>query len=165
MAPSSPFVVAVADVIAEPGTRRDVRIETTVDWGLELARVGPELAAELTLENAAGVLVVRGPAETELGFTCHRCLAEWSESLRVELTEAMGFDDDDAGYSLDDDTADLEPVLRDAILLEVPLRPVCRPDCLGLCGTCGADLNTGSCPGHPEESSSPFAGLRDLLEP
>ncbi len=64
------------------------------------------------------------------------------------------------------DVADV-PDLRDfdAVLLALPLRPLCRPDCLGLCGVCGADLNTGSCPGHGEAAASPFTVLRDLLEP
>ncbi len=162
---SSPFVVPVSDLIAEPGLRREIRLDAVVDWRFELAAIGPGIHAELILENASGVLVVRGSAQAELGLTCHRCLTEWSEPLGVELTEALGFEGDEDGYSLDRDTADLEPALRDAVLLNVPLRPLCREGCLGICATCGADLNTGSCPGHEEEGSSPFAGLRDLLEP
>lgn len=162
---SSPFLVHVSDLLADSGSRRAVDVDGPIEWGFELAAVGPQLHAELVLENASGVLVVRGPAETTLGLTCHRCLTEWSESLRVEVAEALGFEDDDVGYALDGDTVDLEPVLRDALLLEVPLRPLCRDDCLGICATCGADLNTDSCPGHDEESASPFAELRDLLEP
>jgi len=161
----SAFVVPVSALLTAPGSRRAVGVDVPIEWGFELAAVGPQLHAELVLENASGVLVVRGPAETTLGLTCHRCLSEWSESLRVDVTEALGFEDDDDGYALDGDTADLEPVLRDALLLDVPLRPLCRDACLGLCGTCGADLNTDSCPGHDEEGTSPFAELRDLLEP
>jgi uncharacterized protein len=161
----SPFRIPISD-LAEAGSRRDVVLDADVDWGFELADVGP-VHAELVLENAAGVLVVRGTVESELGLTCHRCLTEWEQDLELGLAEAMGFEDDEDAdvYRLDGDVADLEPVLRDAVLLEVPLRPLCRPDCLGLCATCGADLNDGPHPAHAEESTSPFAGLRDLLEP
>jgi uncharacterized protein len=162
---SSPFVFPVSDVLADSGSRRAVEVDAPIAWGFEMAAVGPHLKAELVLENASGVLVVRGPAETALQLTCHRCLTVWTETLAVEITEALGFDDDGDGYALEKDTADLEPVLRDALLLEVPLRPMCRDDCRGLCATCGADLNTATCPGHDEESISPFAALRDLLEP
>ena len=162
---SSPFVVPVSDLMSAAGSRRELHLDTSIEWGFELAAVGPELHAELILENASGVLIVRGPAATNLGLTCHRCLTEWSDPLQVDVAEVVGFDDDTDGYLLDGDDVDLEPVLRDVLLLEVPLRPLCRQSCLGLCATCGADLNAGSCLGHDEESSLPFAELRDLLEP
>ena len=162
---TSPFLIPVSDLLAASGSRRSVQIDAPIEWGFELAAVGPQLHAELLLENAFGVLVVRGIVETTRGFTCQRCLTEWAEPLHVEVTEALGFDDDEDGYALDGDTADLEPVLRDALLLDVSLRPLCRDDCPGICATCGADLNTDSCPGHDEVGASPFAELRDLLEP
>ena len=162
----SRFVFPVSDLLSEPGARREIEIDAPVTWGYELADIGPEVRAEVVLENASGVLVVRGPIRTGLGLTCHRCLTEWDEDLEVALTEAVGFDDgEDEEYAIERDVLDLEPLLRDAVLLEVPLRPLCRPDCLGLCATCGADLNTGPHPEHEEEGTSPFAGLRDLLEP
>jgi uncharacterized protein len=161
----APFRVSIAD-LAEAGSRRDHTLDADVDWGFELADVGT-VHADLVLENAAGVLVVRGTVETTLGLRCHRCLTDWEEDVALQIAEAMGFEEDEAAdvYVLDGDVADLEPVLRDAVLLEVPLRPLCRDDCRGLCATCGADLNGGPHPAHDEESSSPFAGLRDLLEP
>jgi uncharacterized protein len=161
----SPFRASIAD-LAEAGSRRDLVLDADVDWGFELAEVG-HVHAELLLENAAGVLVVRGGVETTLGLRCHRCLTEWDEDVAVQIAEAMGFEEDEEAdvYVLDGDVADLEPVLRDAVLLEVPLRPVCREDCLGLCATCGADLNGGPHSAHDEETTSPFAALRDLLEP
>lgn len=165
---ATPFLVPVSDLLAEPGARRDVTIDTSVDWGYEMAEVGPEIHAHLVIENASGTLVVRGRARFTLGLTCHRCLTQWYEALEIQLTEAVGFEgEDDEGdeYGLDGDTLDLEPMLRDAVLLEAPLRPLCNEGCRGLCATCGADLNTDSCPGHAEESMSPFAELRDLLEP
>lgn len=157
----------ISDLVHDAGSRREVDLDASVDWDFELADVGPELQADLLLENASGVIVVRGPVRTTLGLTCHRCLTEWEEEIAITITEALGLQDDaeGEGYPLDGDVADLEPMLRDAVLLEVPLRPVCSEDCLGLCSTCGADLNTGSCPGHDEDSTSPFAALRDLLEP
>lgn len=160
----SPFRLSVADLLGHPGHRRSAGIETEVDWGLELSRVGPELTADLTLESASGGLVVRGPIRTSVVHTCHRCLRQWEEMVVVDLLEALGVDDDPDGYRLHGDVADLEPVVRDAVLLAVPLSPTCRPDCRGLCAVCGADLNGDSCPGHDDEPDSPFAPLRGLFD-
>jgi len=162
---AAPFRFPVSDLLGDPGPRRQVGIDTAVDWSLELSRVGPRLAADLTLEGASGGVLVRGRVETAVTHTCHRCLIEWTEPRILAITEVLGLDDDPDGYPLDGDVADLEPVVRDLVLLDLPLAPTCRPGCLGLCARCGGDLNTGSCPGHEEEVDSPFASLRDLLEP
>jgi uncharacterized protein len=160
----SPFRFHVADLLAHPGHRRSAGIDTAIDWGLELSRLGPALTAELVLESASGGLVVRGPVFTVVGHTCHRCLTEWQEEFVVDVLEALGVPDDPDGYRLHGDVADLEPVLRDAVLLAVPLLPTCREDCRGLCAVCGADLNGSSCPGHDDEPDSPFTPLRGLFD-
>lgn len=162
----TPFRIPISD-LAEAGSRRALSFETEIDWGFELAEVGPVLRADLVLENASGVLVVRGAVRTTLGLSCHRCLSQWEEEVDLDIAEAMGFEEDEEAdvYALEGDVADLEPVLRDAVLLEAPIRPVCSEDCRGLCATCGADLNSGPHPEHDVESTSPFAALRDLLEP
>lgn len=137
-----------------------------MDWGLEFSRVdgANPLRADLVLEGASGGVVVRGRVAVVVRHTCRRCLREWSEPVEVEVFEIMS-GDPEAEYRLVGDEADLEVPLRDAVLLALPQRPLCHPDCLGLCGVCGADLNTGSCPGHGEGPALPFAVLRDLLEP
>lgn len=154
----------VSDLLREPGHRRAVDLEASVDWALELSRVDPSvpLRARLALEGTSGGVVARGRVEVGARHTCRRCLREWGEPVEVEVLEVLSADAE-AEYRLHGDEADLEPPLRDAVLLALPLRPLCRPDCRGLCAVCGADLNTGSCPGHDEAPESPFAPLRDLL--
>jgi uncharacterized protein len=120
------------------------------------------LVADLTLEGTSGGVYAKGRVEAVVRYTCTRCLSEWSETVSVDIAEIIGGDGD---YPLDGDEVDLEAPLRDAVVLALPLLPLCRADCLGLCSTCGADLNTGSCPGHDDEPESPFAALRHLLEP
>lgn len=164
MVRESVFRFHVSDLLSHPGHRRAEHFETTVDWGLELSRVGPPLSADLVLESASGGLVVRGQVTTVVANTCHRCLTEWQEPLLVDVLEALGVPDDPDGYRLHKDVADLEPVLLDAVLLAVPLAPTCRPECRGLCAVCGADLNGSSCPGHDDEPGSPFAPLRGLFD-
>jgi uncharacterized protein len=162
---SSPFRFPVPDLLADAGGRRDVVIDAAIDWGLEMSRLGPSLLGAVSLEGASGGVLARGRVETMVTNTCHRCLIEWTEPVVIEITEVLGLEDDPDGYPLDGEVIDLEAPIRDAALLGVPLAPTCRPDCRGLCAICGGDLNTGSCPGHEEEIDSPFASLRELLEP
>lgn len=160
----SPFRFSVSDLLANPGSRRRVAVDAAIDWPLELSVAGPEIHAEVTLQEAAGGILVRGEASTTAHHSCHRCLTEWDENLKVSIGEAMGMGDDEDGYPILGEVIDLEAPLRDAVLLEITPVPTCRPDCLGLCAECGADLNGGPCPGHDEEPDSPFASLRGLLE-
>jgi len=164
MRDNSPFRIPVSDLLADPGHRSPITIDAPIDWGLELSQVGPQLHADLVLQGASGGVLVRGSVETEATHSCHRCLTEWTEPIEVEISELLGLDEDPDGYPLDGDVADLETPIRDAVLLAIPLSPTCRPDCRGICATCGGDLNTGSCPGHDEELDSPFASLRELFD-
>jgi uncharacterized protein len=156
--------VLVADLLREQGRRRPERIEALVDWGVELSRIAPEepVAIEVTLEGASGGIYVQGRALVTVRHTCHRCLQEWAETLETDLRELVGGESD---YPIEGDDADLEGPVRDAVLVGLPLLPLCRPDCRGLCSVCGVDLNTEPCGGHEEEPAGPFAALRDLLEP
>ena len=147
--PHSSFRFVVSDLLRQPGQRRAETVSARVDWGVELSRLVPDesLHAPLTMEGASGGVFVRGMVSAVAEHTCHRCTATWREPVEVLLTEMIGVGDG-SDYPLDGNVADLE-----------------SPSCLGLCARCGADLNTGACPGHEDESTSPFAGLRELLEP
>ena len=70
----------------------------------------------------------------------------------------------ESGLLLPDDAhIDLAPLLREYALLEIPISPLHKPDCKGLCPECGQDLNIRDCGHRPERSDSPFAKLKDLL--
>jgi uncharacterized protein len=98
---------------------------------------------------------------------CVRCLNSFDQSLKWTLTELYAFDNrsvTDSGLILpEDDHIDLEPLMREYALLEVPISPVCKPDCKGLCPLCGEDLNRGHCDHKASGSESPFTALKLLL--
>jgi uncharacterized protein len=102
---------------------------------------------------------------------CGRCLEPVTESLHVSLAELFLYDvdpDDDELPVLDGDFADLAPVLRDAVVLALPLNPVCDEDCAGLCATCGERLDDLE-PGHSHEALDPrwsaLSGLQQQNSP
>lgn len=161
----SPFLVNVADLSRADAGPRSLRLEMSVEWGLELSRLRPQppLRAELVLSPTSGGVVVTGTVTAEAEHTCHRCLEETIEPLQVQIAQLVTRprdDEDDADYQLIGDELDLEPVLRDEVLLAMPLQPTCEDGCRQLVGEPETGLNTST----PGDDSSPFAVLRDLFE-
>ena len=159
-------MVSVADVRKDRGEPRPVHIEAPVEWQVELTRVEPEppLVADLELSHVSGGVLARGSVATTVTHTCHRCLSEQHEEIEIEVAQlyvdAASADHDD--YELTGDQLDLEPMLRDEVLLALPLVPSCGEACPGLVDDHQTDLNDASRePGDAD--ASPFAVLKDLL--
>ena len=96
-----------------------------------------------------------------------RCLAPFDQRLSWSLTELYSINEKsltEFGLMVPEDAQiDLQPILREYALLEVPIKALCRPDCRGLCPVCGQDLNKRDCGHRPERGQSPFAALSDFL--
>ncbi len=80
-------------------------------------------------------------------------------TVRERYAPAGGTDGDEDAYPLAGDELDLEPLARDAVLLDLPLAPLCADDCLGLCPQCGANWNVPTCD-CPPDRRSPLVGPR-----
>lgn len=85
----------------------------------------------------------------EMKNECVRCLAEFSQPVQTEFSEMYAFNKravTDSGLILPDDgNIELGPLIREYMLLEIPIQTLCRPDCKGLCMECGEDLNLTTC--------------------
>ena len=167
MASASPFRVHVTDLLHASGMVRPHRVVAPVDWHIELSRILPEppLDADLELVATSGGILVRGIVTVTAVHTCARCLAEDEEALRIEIAQIAeeADDEEDDEYHLDGADLDLEPILRDEVLLALPLRPRCEPECAGLVRDPQNDLNTAP-PGSPGRPDSPFSALQDLFD-
>lgn len=164
MPAGSPFVVPVDDLLRHQGRTRAVSIETPVDWSIEHFAVLPEppLGADIDLTAIPGGIVVRGQVEVVVQATCGRCLRQWDEARVVDVNQlAETVDEGDDGYVLDGDLLDLEPILRDEVLLGLPLLARCDPPCSQLGEGAETRLNAAA----PEaRSDTPFAALQDLFD-
>ena len=112
-------------------------------------------------------LIVQADFSAEITLECVRCLNEFEKNLRWNLTELYAFSHksvSESGLVLPEDAhIDLQPLIREYALLEIPINPICKPDCKGLCSVCGEDLNLIDC-GHKNiVEDSPFSALKDLL--
>jgi uncharacterized protein len=106
---------------------------------------GADLHLQVRLEGVSEGTLVTATVTAPLAGECARCLEEFASSIKVRLQELYTWDDDpdgddSDGYQMHEDLLDLEPALRDALVLELPLSPLCSQDCAGLCAECGARL-------------------------
>ncbi|MGD2051303.1 MAG: DUF177 domain-containing protein [Acidimicrobiia bacterium] len=160
------FQVNVAALRAGRAQQRDAEIEVPVAWAVELSEVLPDppLRARLRLDAVSGGIEVRGTVVAAVRHRCYRCLAEIDDALELDVIQVVTADADGGDdYHLDGDVLDLEPLVRDEVMLAMPVAPVCGPDCPGLVGVPGSGLNTAT-PDQEDESTSPFAVLKDLLD-
>ena len=167
--PRAPLVLDTRELGRRPGSMRAVRrtVEAPADWQLELVRVPPASPVELDLRLEAvmdGVLV-SGTVEVTVSAECGRCLEPVSDRLDVDVQELFAYeptDADDEQPLLTGDFVDLEPLVRDAVMLGLPLNPVCSDDCEGLCAGCGARLRDVE-PDHAHDDLDPrWAALSQL---
>jgi uncharacterized protein len=174
--PRGPFVLDTRELGRRPGAMRPVRTEVPApgDLGTPMMRVptGAPVELDLRLESVHEGVLVSGTASAELTGECSRCLDEVRDHVTVDLRELFYYpdraaeidDDDEDVLVVVDDHLDLAPVVRDALVLDLPLSPLCDEDCAGLCVECGARLAEVG-PDHAHDSSDPrWAALSALTE-
>jgi uncharacterized protein len=126
---------------------------------------GAPIEADLVLESLSDGIVVAGTVTSSWEGTCRRCLEPVGGVLDAtvrELYRARQGDDD--AFTFTGDQLDLEPMVREAVLLELPLAPLCRADCAGLCPECGANRKEVACGHTTAPVDVRWAGLEGLLE-
>jgi len=143
-------------------------VPAPADLGSGMVRVpvGDIMELEVQLEEVSDGVLVTANVVAPLAGECARCLDEFASAAHVSFQELFAVEvggSGDDGYLLDGDLLDLEPALRDAVVLELPLSPLCAADCPGLCSTCGvrlADVEPGH--GHGGDGGV-WAALRDFV--
>ena len=145
----------------------------TFDFDLPAVQIGEDLAirslrGSLRLTRTAQGLYGDGRLTAVTRAECVRCLSEFDQPLTVRIGDLFASPPGQATDPLlavpETGLLDLSPLLREYLLLEVPLQPLCRADCLGLCPICGNNLNEMRC-SHPDDPIDPrLAALRSLLD-
>jgi len=167
-----PLVVNAAELLRRPGTEKDIAVSVPLDAlgveGDERFPVDAEVTVALHLESLSDGVVVNGELRVPWHGTCRRCLAPTGGVLACEVHELYQkvLTDPDA-FELVGDQLDLRPVVREVVLLDGPANPLCRPDCAGLCPTCGVNRNETACSCAAPPADHRWAaldGLKDLLD-
>ncbi|GAA3114440.1 YceD family protein [Streptosporangium carneum] len=155
--PRAPWVISTHDLGRRPGTMRRMHLTlpAPADIGVDMIGVPRDADVELDIRLEAvmeGVLVT-GTAQAPLRGECARCLEDVVSDTEVSFQELFLYSAEDAAEDdslLDGELLDLEPAFRDAVVLTLPLSPVCSEDCAGLCSECGIRLADAE-PGHRHE--------------
>ncbi len=132
-------------------TRHEVRQGVIDGLGAVSVTVpdGSPVVADLTLSSYPGGITAVGTVSAPWVGECRRCGGPVAGTLAAAVRERYapvgGTDEDEEAYPLTGDELDLEPLARDAALLELPLAPLCSADCKGLCPQCGANWNLTTC--------------------
>ena len=158
------------------GSMRPVQFSAPAPEGLGIADLigvplGAALALDLRLESVMDGVLVSGVVTAPVSGECGRCLADVSDELAIRIQELYVYpeastdhDDDDEVAQLEGDLLDLTPTLRDAVVLALPLNPLCQPDCKGLCATCGERLDELPDPHTHDTTDARWGALAGLLE-
>ncbi|HEX6877408.1 MAG TPA: YceD family protein [Nocardioidaceae bacterium] len=159
-----------------PGSQRRVSLTAPApaDLGIEVLRVptGSPVEFDLRLEAVMEGVLVTGTARADLTGECARCLEPIGDDVEVDFQELFVYEESDTAADEDEDDVsrlegdllDLEPLLRDAVVLSLPFQPLCREDCPGLCVECGARLADD--PGHQHDDAIDprWAALQGLAD-
>jgi uncharacterized protein len=174
---ASQWVISTRELGRRPGSMRTYRRTAAAPAELGLGVIGipagSSIELDLRMESASEGVFVSGTAHADVVGECSRCLESISDKVTVHIGELFAYPDSATVATTDadevshvvNDMIDTEPMIRDAVLLALPLAPLCQEDCSGLCPDCGerwVDLG----PEHTHATMDHrWAGLRDRLTP
>ena len=160
----SSLVVDVHELLEGPRKRKAIALAAQVaglDFGMSHA--SPEISLDLVAESIEGGIWVEGTVTGSYEAECRRCLTSVDRSFGYEAAELYRPPGEvwEEGYVIKETTIDLEPLVRDAVLINLPQNPLCRQDCAGLCPKCGRNLNDEP-HSHGPDIDSRWSALKDL---
>jgi uncharacterized protein len=173
--PRAPLVLDTRELGRRPGSERRISLTAPApaDLGIEVLHVpeGSPIEFDIRLEAVVEGVLVTGTAQAGLVGECVRCLEEIRSEITADFQELFVYDDegeqdteDEETSRLEGDLVDLEPLLRDAVVLALPFQPLCQDDCPGLCAECGVRLADDPDHRHDAAIDPRWAALQQLNE-
>ena len=165
----SPFLVNLHELPRRAGEMRpyclDFKLEEAIGTPMLAINAGESMLIEFKAESVSDGVLISGQVKSKAKGECGRCLDEIERDVSEEFRELFvyesrkGEDEEDEIFALDGDIADIETAIRDAVVLTMPINPLCKPDCKGLCSECGERWEKLA-PDHTHEKIDPrWSGL------
>ncbi|MBM7564569.1 YceD family protein [Paenibacillus sacheonensis] len=159
--------------LAAKGTKTTFKSSLNTDWLKQVRKDvlnASPMEVNMTAWGEDGVAHVEGELTIDVELSCSRCLEPTSEHVVLPFHERFknaaevdGSEPEDT-IPVDEDKLELEPMLEEMLMLELPFVPLCSEDCKGLCHTCGSNLNEQSCGCSNERIDPRLAALKDLFK-
>ena len=166
--------INVAQLLKAPiGSIRDYEVSEVIDVTGD--GNGSLVQGKVSLMRTDRSILVKGALDTEIELTCSRCLSSFNCSLTLNIEEeyfpttdvitgaSLSVPEEPGCFTIDErHVLDLTEAVRQYALLAIPMKPLCREDCAGLCPNCGHNLNRGPCGCPPQETDSRWSELSKL---
>jgi len=169
---SQTFLLDLHQLGRHPGEliERQLQLPAPADLSVGLISVpeGSDLSIDLTCQSAGDGVLVQGQVKASLVGQCGRCLVNLEDSQVFDIQELYFYpgkgpeEEEEGALFVTDHQVDLEPTLREAIVLNLPFNPLCRDDCAGLCLVCGVNLNQKPKHSHEAEPDARWQKLQEL---
>ena len=172
---ANPWKIDLRELGRRAGSLQEIQrsAPAPADWRIELIGVPEraEVELRLRLESVMEGVLVTGEFDVPVEGSCARCLEPIEDTLHLDVQELYAYagstteetSEEDEVRRVDGDFLDLEPLVRDAVVLSLPLAPVCTEDCTGLCVDCGQRLDDLPADHHHEIVDTRWAGLADTF--
>lgn len=160
------LIIQVKDLMLKPGSMKEINLKHTLqsDMGTEIISVKPgeEIELSVRLESVHEGILVTAEGETEAASECSRCLDAIRVRIPINFQELYHYQpESEEDFFIEQDRVDLEQPLIDAVVLELPIKPLCREDCPGICADCGEKLDQGN-HDHQRPIDPRFDALKDF---
>jgi len=164
----SPFIIDTRDLGRRAGMMRETSLtfESPQSFGTDFIQVPPgeDISIDLRLECVIDGILASGVARTVAKSECVRCLEPLEIDLSADFQDMYSYEPmGEETFQMDGDLLDLEPAIRDALVLALPQSPYCSEDCLGLCPLCGFEMKSDPSHGH-DEIDPRWQALSSLLQ-
>jgi uncharacterized protein len=165
---ASPLLINIIEMTRRAGTLKDIEISipvSTFDFADKRLNDATEIEIALQLESINGGIVVHGTVTGQSRLLCGRCLRDIDYANIATIDELyQRVPDSEDAYPIEGESLDLQPMVRETVLLSLPDTPVCKADCPGLCPQCGADLQSAPCGCQAQRFDERWAILDQLRE-
>ncbi len=163
------LILDVSDLLRSVGSEEQVkeavRLPDIKHHEQELCFTEP-IDVDIVISNVGDRLLAQGSIKGSVTLGCCRCLASFKEDFDLDVRESFCLPDecaDDEAFQIIDKRIDLGSLIMQALFLWLPMKPLCRVDCKGLCSTCGKNLNEGECECEAPVDSR-LAPLKDFFK-
>ena len=172
---ANPWFVDLRELGRRAGSMQEIErsLPAPADWRVELIGVpeGAEVRLRLRLESVMEGVLVSGEVDVPVVGSCARCLEPVEDTIDLDVQELFAYEgsttdetsEEDEVRLVEGERIDLEPMVRDAVVLSLPLAPVCDEDCAGLCADCGRRWDDLPADHSHEQLDPRWAGLAAKL--